>query len=405
MTSARLYPGIATASVVAFAMCFPGSAWANGFANTSFIQPADLVADQSFGIVAADVNVMAVGDFRSPHAVYVYAYANGLWTQQAKLTSPTGNESDLFGLSVAVQGDTLVVGAAGAHIAYVYTDVAGEWTLQAALQPAGGSGISFGGSTTKGIAISGNTIAIGAPAEATPAGDTGSVYIFTNGNGVWSQQARIVPTDPLVGAFGGSVALQGDTLLVGAPASSSPALFEPGTAFVFGRQLGAWSQEARLDPPDPEIDGLYGQCVSLDGNTAVIGAQRPSEAEVFVQNQGAWSLQQIIEGADDSDFGTSVTVLGDKLMVTAYEDFSPLGFKSGAAHFYTRGGSHWTEHADLLMAPAVNGVPGPVQDNQRFGNFGAMTRVGSQTLFVMGSHTFSDDDIPQLGAVYTATLN
>ena len=405
MRSARDYASIAAAAAVVLAMCVPGSARANGFANTSFIQPADLVAFQSFGIVAADGNVMAVGDFRSPHAVYVYAYDNGTWTQRAKLTSPTGRESDLFGQSLAVQGDTLVVGAAGAHAAYVYTSTDGQWMLQGTLQPTDGSGISFGGSVTKGIAISGNTVAIGAPAEATPAGNTGSVYVFTYGNGNWSEQARIVPTDPLVAGFGGSVALQGDTLLVGAPASGSAAVFEPGTAFVFARQLGTWSLEARLDPPDPVVFGLYGQCVSLDGNTAVIGAQRPSEAEVFVLNQGAWSLQQIIEGPDDSDFGTSVNVLGDMLMVTAYEDVSPIDFKSGAAHFYTRGGSRWTEHADLLMAPAVNGVAGPVQDGQRFGNFAAMTRAGSQTLFVFGSHNFSYPDIPQLGAVYTATLN
>ncbi len=53
---------------------------------------------------------------------------------------------------------------------------------------------------------------------------------------------------------------------------------------------------------DVVAGGLYGLCVSLDGNTAVIGAQRPCEAEVFVNNNGVWSLQSIIQGPEDSDF-------------------------------------------------------------------------------------------------------
>ena len=396
---------IATTLLIALAGCLPPPAQAKGFATTSFIQPADLVAFQSFGIVAADGDVVAVGSFRAPHAVYVFANDNGTWVQQARLTSPTGNETDIFGQSLAIQGDTLVVGAAGGRTAYVYSGANGQWTLGAALHPVGGSGASFGGSALKGIAISGDTIAIGAPAEPDVGGNTGSVYIFELDNGSWTQQARIAPADPMVAAFGQSVALQGDTLLVGAPGSGSATVLFPGTAFVFARQGSAWSQAARLDPPDPVPLGLYGQCVSLDGGTAVIGAPNPNEADVFVLNQGAWSLQQVIAGPDESDFGTSVNVLGDTLMVTAYEDVSPIGFQSGTAHFYTRGGSNWTERSDLLMAPGVDGIPGPAQDRQRFGNFAAMTRVGSRTIFVFGSQTFSLPGVPQLGAAYTATLN
>ncbi len=79
---------------------------------------------------------------------------------------------------------------------------------------------------------------VGAPAEATVVGNTGSAYVFTNNNGVWTQQARIVPTDPLVAQFGLSVAVQNDTLLIGAPLTGSASLFDPGTAFVYTRQNG-----------------------------------------------------------------------------------------------------------------------------------------------------------------------
>ncbi len=395
----------------AVTLCLPlDSARANGFAATAFIEPDDLIAFQQFGgTVAVDGDVMAVGTALAPFVVYVYRNVNGVWNLQTRLTSPTGSAADRFGSSLAVQGNTLVVGAAGAHAAYIYASANGGWSEQAALLPAGGSGASFSGSSLHGIAISGDTIAIGAPSEATDAGNTGAVYVFTNDSGAWAQQARIVPADPLVSGFGTSVAVQGDSLAIGAPFSRSLTVVNPGAAFVFARQDGVWSQQARLDPRDDVPFGLYGLCVSLDGGTVVIGAERPSEAEIFVNDHGTWGLQQIVAGEDDSDFGTSVSVLGDTLMVTAYEEKSPAGFQSGVAHLYKRGGSTWTEQQDLLMAPGVHGFPGPGQDRQRFGNCAAMTRSGSVTRFVFGSPTYSpnflDPTLRAFGGVYTSTLN
>ncbi len=394
-------------ATVAVAMALPlKGAMANGFANTAFIQPADLVAFQGFGAgVAADGNIMAAATQFAPFTVYVYATNNGVWTQEAELASPSGIPNDGFGSSLALQGNTLVVGDRGAHAAYVYTNVNGAWLNAGVLFPTGGSGASFGGSPINGISISGNTIAVGAPFEDTPAGATGSVYVFTNTNGVWSQQERIVPSDPLVAAFGETLAVQNDTLLVGAPLTGSPNLFDPGAAFVFTRQNGVWTQQARLDSSNPIAAGLYGQCVSLDGNTAAVGAQRPNQVEVFINSNGTWSHQALIDGPDDSDFGTSVKVIGDLLMVTAYDDVNPDGIQSGDAFIFTRGGSTWTAHADLYMAPGVNGIPGPAQDKQRFGNFATVTKNGSQTIFVIGSQLYSNPNAARVGAVYTATLN
>lgn len=380
---------------------------ANQFAAGAVIQPSDLVAFQGFGgAVAADGTTMAVGTQKAPYAVYVYAYDvnSAVWTPQAKLTSPGGSLTDRFGSSLAIQGNTMVIGAGSASVAYVYTNVNGAWIESAVLSPTGGSGTSFAGSSLNGLWINGDTIAVGAPSEPTAIGQTGSVYVFTETNGVWTQQARITPTDPLVGWFGVTIALQNDTLLVGAPLTNSAALFEPGAAFVFTRQNGVWSEQARLDPIDVVEGGLYGLCVALDGNTAVVGAQQPSEAEVFVGNNGTWALQQIVHGPDDSDFGTGVRIIGDLMVVTSYEDVGPLGFQSGTAHLFTRGGSTWTEQLQLLMAPGVDGIPGPAQNKQRFGNFIAMTKAGSQTLFVLASQTYSTADAAQVGAVYTATL-
>jgi hypothetical protein len=128
-------------------------------------------------------------------------------------------------------------------------------------------------------------------------------------------------------------------------------------------------------------------------------------AEIFINNNGQWSLQALISGPDDSDFGTSVKVIGDLLMVTAYDDVASTGFQTGDAFIYTRGGSTWTEQPSRYMAPGVNGVPGPGQDKQRFGNFATMTKAGSETIFVIGSQLYSNPNAVHVGAVYTATLN
>jgi len=378
---------------------------ANGFANAMFIQPTDLVAGQGFGFaVSTDGNVLAAGTQQAPFVVYVYVNNNGTWLQQARLTSPTGNATDRFGASLAVQGGTLVVGAPGASAAYVYTSVNGLWMQEAMLTPTGGSGVSFAGSPLNGAAISGNTIVIGAPSEPTAAGSTGAAYVFSNVNGVWAQQARIVSSDPLVAGLGLSVALQGDNLLIGAPFTSWPTIFQPGAAFVYTRANGVWTQQARLDPADVVAAGLFGQNVSLDGTTAAVGEPRPNEVDVFVSANGVWTLQSIINGPDDSDFGTSVKVIGDLMLVTAYDDLAPTDVASGDAFIYTRGGSTWTLQQDLIMAPALDGIPGPAQLNQRFGNFAAMAKAGSETIFVIGSQLYSNPDAARVGAVYTATL-
>ncbi len=383
------------------------AALANGYATAAFIQPNDLVAFQGFGFaLAADGNTIAAGTQQAPYAVYVYFNNNGTWTQQAKLESPAGSLTTRFGTALALEGDTLIAGAgSGTGVAYVYTRANGTWSLSQTLVPAGGSGAGFAGSVLDSVSISGDTLAIGAPAESTDAGNTGSVYVFTRTSGVWSQQARITPSDPLVADFGLSLSLQNDTLLVGAPNTQSATNSRPGTAFVYMRTSGAWSEQARLDPVDDVAFGLYGQDVSFDGNTAVIGAPRPNEAEVFVENNGTWSLQAIIPGPDDSDFATSVKIIGDLLMITAYDDVNTDGVFSGDAFVYTRGGSTWTEQTSLYASPGIDGIPGPAVDKQRFGNLAKMTKAGSQTIFVWGSQTYSTATLPQCGALYTAVLH
>lgn len=416
----------AATAAVAFALSL-GSlpAKANGFSNIAFLQPTDLTAFQqlSFG-VAADGPIMAAAALPTgtkPGTVYVFVLNNGTWQQQAELTAPDSTAlNNRFGSSIAVRGNLLFVGDGNAvdpsgsvtGAVYVFANVNGTWTLQQKLFPAGAlDAISFGGQIENGIAINGNTLAVGS------GGGQGSVFVFVNNGGGWVQQARIVPSqsEPLVAGFGFSVALSGDTLLVGAPQTSTAALRAPGAAFIFSRQNGVWTEQARIDPDTPLFVGNFADDVSLDGNTAVVGGPIAQEVDIWVKvNGNTWAPQAHLflpDGFDETDFGMSLKVIGNLLLVGAYTDGNPDGVGSGKAYVYTRNGSTWTEHPDLEMAPGANGFSEASADlslEPRFANFTAMSRLGGQTLFVLSAHGLNSpdpSDIRLVGGVYTAILN
>lgn len=421
-----------TGAVVALMGCvLTTQVYANSFSSTSFLQSSNPTAFEQFGIsVAADGNLVAVGasnEGSGPGSVYVFKLVPGTngrqvsWALQTTLHAPDGFFGDQFGRSVAIQGNTLVAAAPSAMstdgqtgAAYVFVNNNGTWTLQAKLVPQDAThrvGFGFG---VNAICISGNIIAVGAPDapdSTAPGIQQGAVYVFTNAGGVWTQQAHIVPDDPQVAELGFSLSLQNDTLLVGAPASSVAGLSEVGAAFIYTRVNGAWTQQARFEPSIDTQDALFGTGVSLDGNTAAVGNPGVGIASVFTENSGFWTLQQQITGPvlnSDSDFATSLKVIGDVLLIGAYEDFrSSDELQTGTAFVYRRGGSTWTEQADLLMAPEQNGLPGPGVANQRFANLVTMTHIGSTTLFVIGSPGLSNPALQEgsVGGAYTTIVN
>ncbi|HEX5233970.1 MAG TPA: hypothetical protein VFW25_01430 [Silvibacterium sp.] len=419
------------AIVALMAFIFTSQVYANSFSSTAFLQSSQPAAFELFGIsVAADGNLLAVGatnDFVGPGSVYIFKLVPGTngghpsWVLQATLHAPDGFTNDQFGRSVAIQGNTLVAAAPNAMgtggqtgAAYVFVNTNGTWTLQAKLSPQDTNheiGFGFGASP---ICISGNTIAVGAPDAPdsfAPVLQQGAVYVFTNDGGVWKQQAHIVPDDPQVAELGFDLSLQNDTLLIGAPGSSVGGLSEVGAAFIYTRVDGGWTQQANLQPPIVAQDAFFGTGVSLDRSTAAVGAPGIGTASVFSENNGPWALQQQITGPvlnSDSDFATNLKVIGDVLLIGAYEDFrSSDELQTGTAFVYRQGGSTWTEQSDLRMAPEQNGLPGPGVANQRFANLVTMTHIGSTTLFVLGSPGLSNPALREgsVGGVYTTILN
>src|SRR5215510_3961877 len=197
---------------------------------------------------------------------------------------------DRLGNSVAISGETVVVGApfdisirgaapifAGA--AYVFARSGGVWSLQQKLLASFRSpGDGFGSS----VAISGETIVVGA---ATTSDFRGAVYVFVRSGGVWSEQQRLLASNRRMGdGFGSSVAISGETVVVGSTLGyAPPILSNQGTAYVFVRSGGVWSQQQLLTASDPVGGDRFGDSVAISGETVVVGANADSGVAGFRQ--------------------------------------------------------------------------------------------------------------------------
>lgn len=297
----------------------------------------------------------------SQGAVYVFTRDGGTWKQRAKLVAEDGDASDQFGWSVTLSGDTALVGAlradAGRGAAYVFVHDDGTWRQQAKLVARDGSKEDrFGWS----VALSGDTALVGA--ALTDVGDDpgrGAAYVFRRSGGTWRQQAKLMASDGAAGdRFGESVALAGDTALVGASFAVVDGNLEQGAAYVFARDgREGWSQQAKLIAADgAELDGLGGS-VALSGDTALVGAEvadadhkDEGAAYVFARDGGTWYQRAKLaadDGARGDAFGISVALSDDTALVGANTAAVDGDARPGAAYLFTRRGDDWSRRGTL----------------------------------------------------------
>ncbi|MEK6642838.1 MAG: hypothetical protein AABZ08_02945 [Planctomycetota bacterium] len=297
--------------------------------------------------------------------------------QLAKLIASDAASADQLGFSVAVSGDTAVVGsirdthsgAENAGSAYVFVSIGGVWTQQAKLIASDArAGAAFGSSIT----ISGDTVVVGAPLHYNAPGDpfiSGSVYVFVRSSGIWTQQARLAVADANPSdQFGTTVAVSGDTAAAGAAFGDAPGAPNAGALYVFVRSGGIWTQQAKLTASDATANEDFGRSLALSSNTIVVGAYTDDHAGgsdagsayVFVRTGTVWTQQTKLIGFDTADgdnFGKSVVVSGDTALVGAWFDVHAGGPGSpfngrGSAYVFARSGVVWTQQAKLIASDA-----------------------------------------------------
>ncbi len=403
-------------------------------AEESGLIASDGALNDRFGVsVAVDNDTAVVGAFQPtytdpdtsldvsrPGAAYVYTKdSNGAWSQQAKLTASDGAGGDEFGISVAVGGDTVVVGARGnvskTGAIYVFTKPSdGDWTstiTETKLTATGGAADDLFGAS---VALYGaSTIVVGAPGDQNSVAgtnvSTGSAYVFArDSNGEWSQNAKLTASN--AGAddlFGNSVAVDDDTIAVGAYGKDDNSLTDSGLVYVFVKSGGAaWAtttETVQLRASDRAANDNFGRSVAVDGNTIVVGASgdrntvdgaeaSTGSAYVFTKPNTGWTNSAGTEtakltasdGADSDQFGRSVAVDGDTILVGAHQNDDD-GTDSGSIYVFIKPTNGWTDTTGTVKLTASNAATG-----DRFGI--ALALDGDTALVAAPRNDANDDD-------------
>ena len=212
----------------------------------------------------------------------------------------------------------------------------------------------------------------------------------------WIEEKKLLSSDGQEGDnFGCYASLSGDTALIGAWLDGDNG-YHSGSAYVFIRNNTTWTQQAKLLPSDGEEDNLFGWSVSLDNDTALIGAywdddngDKSGSAYVFTRNGTKWTQQAKLLASDGTImdyFGYSVSLSGDTACISAPID-DDNGDASGSAYIFTRTGSNWTQQAKLIAADGATGD-----------NFGFRVFLAGNTALIGAQ---ADDDVRGSAYVFT----
>ncbi|MEE3239826.1 MAG: Ig-like domain-containing protein [Pseudomonadota bacterium] len=319
--------------------------------------------------VSIDGNTALVGAYQGDTrgSAYVYVRNNGVWSEQAKLTASDGEDWDTFGMSVSLDAGTALIGSRlhdnSSGSAYVFVRNNDAWGLLQKLT-ASDSGIddNFGAS----VSIDGDTAVIGAQHDDTPNYNSGSAYVFIRNNGVWSEQVKLTASDGASNnVFGWSVSIDGDTAVIGSPFDNSNG-GNSGSVYVFVRNDGVWTEQQKLTASNGSTGDEFGHSVSIDGDTAVIGAPQSGSAYIFTRSDGVWSEQQVLvesNGASNSLFGWSVSIDSDRAVVGSDN--------SGSAYVFVRSNGVWTEQQRLTAS-----------DGDWEDNFGSSVSLNGDTALI-----------------------
>ncbi|MEO5914552.1 MAG: immunoglobulin domain-containing protein [Luteolibacter sp.] len=296
-------------------------------------------------------------------AAYVFFRDNTGWHYQNRLLAGDRSTKNYFGAAVAISGDYAVVGSpADKYVsgpeyyigaAYFFSRNGTTWTQQGGKKtPLNGiKGDCFGWS----VALSGDTALIGSPGGYDGRA-LGSAHVYTRSGNDWSLQKKIVQPNGEIGdCFGWSVALSGDTALVGAPSIDFNIVpprtipsFAPGSAYAFFRTGTEWNSQGRLNASDGVTGDVFGCSVAVSDTLAVVGSPYSTSqssrggglAYIFEKNGNVWNEQKAvsagIDASDQDQFGEAVALSGNYLVVGASRD-QTVGTNVGSAYTFLLG--------------------------------------------------------------------
>jgi len=209
-------------------------------------------------------------------SAYVFRLDGKVWTEEAKLSASDGQAWDLFGFSIAMSGDRIVVGARansfggdGLGAAYVYTRDGFKWTEDAILSASDEDEADFFGYS---VSVCGDLIGIGASNDEENGSTTGAAYLYRFDGKAWSEEQKLRQSDPTPSAgLGFSIYVEDDTALVGAWQAQVGGIMFAGAAYLFEYTGASWQETAKLTSDTPAMGEQFGRVLAMSGAYAVIG--------------------------------------------------------------------------------------------------------------------------------------
>ena len=297
------------------------------------------------------------------------------WTFEQKFTADNAGPNTYFGTSVAVEGDTVVVGADSATVgtntyqgaAYVFQRQGNSWVqVQELTASDGAAGDQFGYR----VAIAGDTIVVGAFTATVDSNyNQGAAYIFTRAGDTWTESQKLISDDGgYFDDFGSAVALDptGTIAYIGAIGATIGMNAAQGAVYVFEQSNGTWDQVQKLTVPDGEAYDDFGTRIALDGSTMLIGANDATvngdpgvgEAFVFTYTDGSWLQTQKLTASDgqpEDYFGISTALQGDTALIGANNATVDGNGYQGAVYVFSLANGVWTQSGKLVAEDGGQG--------------------------------------------------
>jgi len=334
----------------------PGTAW-DCFGWSVSVSGDTIVVGSPWADVGSN------GDQGAAYVFYRNQGGTDAWGQVAKLTAADGAAWSGFGWSVALSGDIAVIGSnadvypnlrqGAAYVFYRHQGGTDKWGQVAKLTAADGATQDY---FSYSVSVSGDRIVIGAYlADVGDNENQGAAYIFYRDQGganAWGQVAKLTAADgAMQDFFGSSVAISNDMAFIGARSADGDSEVDQGAVYVFYRNQGgtdAWEQLFKLTAADGTENDLFGNSLSVDGETVVVGAQyadidgneNQGAAYVFHRNVGgvdAWGQVDKLVASDGiarDIFGRSVAISGSTMIVGASSADINGSVNQGAAYIF-----------------------------------------------------------------------
>ena len=345
-------------------------------------------------------------------SAYIFYRSGTNWIEQAKLTAPDGMDEDLFGYSVSISGDYAIIGAYGdddngnnSGSAYIFYRNGTSWTEQIKLTPLDGASEDRFGCA---VSISGDYAIVGAWGDDVTGIDRGSAYIFYRSGTNWIEQAKLTAPDGMdEDLFGYSVSISGDYVVIGSHYDDDNGS-ESGSAYIFYRSGTNWTEQTKLTAPDGAAYDWFGYAVSINGDYAAIGAHwdddngnNSGSAYVFNRTGTLWTQQTKItadDGSVDDEFGRSISIDGDYVVVGACHD-DDYGIDRGSAYIFNKSGNNWIQQTKITASNGADfdyfGCPVSISGNYALisANYNDYNGIDSGSAYVYFNDDVSIEDV------------